>query len=565
MAHLVLLQEGEATSFELTAEETVIGRHPECTMQINSNMVSRKHARVLKEGNEFVVEDMGSGNGTYVNGKKIDGKTTLNHEDRIKLGPVLLRFESELNVGRRAVPLQPVSSRAGIAASAHAETAFNLELDDDENSSMMTSKATGFGKLDVQPEAKLKGVLEISRALAGSSDLEAILPKILDTLFGIFPHIDRGCILLKDEATGKMIPRAMKHRRASDDDTVKLSRTVLKTVLEQKTGILSFDAANDSRFQASESIANLTIRSMMCVPMLSVAGEPMGIINVDTQNAFNQFKPDDLDLLMAVAGQAAMSYEQAKLIVTATEKLKQDKEMEIAMGVQRAMLPTRLPTAKGWEFFASYDTAQAVGGDYYDAFLIDGGKKVCLAFGDVAGKGVPASLVMSRIATVVTNVMTFVGDVREAVNRINAQMCARAIEGRFVTFVLCVIELETGQMTIAIAGHMPIMIRKTDGTIFEFGTEIVGVPIGVIDEYEFDVATRTVEPGETCVIYTDGVSEAMNPLNELYGMDRLRVLIEKSVGGQADALGKVILGDVRKFANGRAQNDDITIMVFGRK
>ena len=564
MAQLVLLQEGEATTFDLTAPETVIGRHPECHFQINSNMVSRKHARVLKDGDTFRVEDMGSGNGTYVNGKKVETPTVLNHEDRIKLGPILLRFECEVVPGQRVVPLRQMPSANPRSATAEQHTVFNLELDDDDNSSTMTSKATGFGQLDVQPEIKLKGVLEISKALAGSSDLEAILPKILDTLFKIFPNVDRGVILLKDDATGRMLPRAMKHRRPSDDDTVKLSRTILKTVLEQKTGILSFDASNDSRFQASESIANLTIRSMMCVPMLSVAGEPMGVINVDTQNAFNQFREDDLDLLMTVGGQAAMSYEQAKLLITATEKLKQDKEMEIAMGVQRAMLPVHLPKVAGWEFFASYDTALAVGGDYYDAFFIDGGKKVCLAFGDVAGKGVPASLVMSRIATVVTNVMTFVSDVREAVNRINKQMCERAIEGRFVTFCLCVIDTQSGEMTVAIAGHMPIMIRKTDGTIIEFGGDIVGVPIGVIDDFTYEVTTRTIQPGETCVIYTDGVSEAMNPDSDLYGVDRLRDLMKASVGGQADQLGKVILGDVRKFANGRPQNDDITIMVFGR-
>ncbi len=564
MARLILLQEGEATTFDLTEEETIIGRHPECTFQINSNMVSRKHARVVMDSGKYLVEDMGSGNGTFVNGKKIDEPTLLNHEDRIKLGPILLRFESSVSPGQRVVPLRPSPARTP-APMADGPTLFNLEMDDDDKSSTMTSKATGFGQLDVQPEAKLKGVLEISKALAGSGDLDSLLPKILDTLFKIFPHADRGCVLLKDDTTDKMIPRAMKHRRASDDDTVKLSRTILKTVLEQKTGILSFDASNDSRFQASESIANLTIRSMMCVPMLSVAGEPMGVINIDTQNAFNQFRPDDLDLLMAVAGQAAMSYEQAKLLITALEKQKQDKEMDIARGVQLAMLPTELPKVDGWEFFASYDTAQAVGGDYYDAFLLEDGAKVCLAFGDVAGKGVPASLVMSRIATVVTNVMTFVDDVREAVNRINDQMCARAIEGRFVTFVLCVIELKTGEMTIAIAGHMPIMIRKTDGTIIEFGEEVVGVPIGVLDGFPYDVTTRIIEPGESCVIYTDGVSEAMNPASDLYGVERLRELMKASVGGQADALGKVILNDVRKFANGRPQNDDITIMVFGRK
>jgi len=566
MAKIVLLQDGQAVPFDLMTAETVIGRHPECTFQINSNMVSRKHARVSRDGDRFLVEDLGSGNGTFVNGKKIEGPTVLAHDDRIKLGPVLLRFE---------MPEQAVATPAAAAVSrpqpVASENGSSFKLDvsegEEDTSTIMgtADRSSAFGKLEVNPEAKLKGVLEISRALAGTADLNALLPKILDTLFVIFPHADRGCILFNDPATGKMVPRAMKHRRAGDDETVKLSRTILKTVLEQKTGILSADAASDSRFQASESISNLTIRSMMCVPLLSLSGEPMGVINIDTQNAFNQFRAEDLDLLMAVAGQAAMSYEQANLLVTAMEKQKQDKEMNIAMGVQRSLLPTELPKPEGWEIYASYDTAQAVGGDYYDVFMLEDGRHVCLAFGDVAGKGVPASLVMSRIATVVTNVMAFVSDVQEAIGRINHQMCTRAVEGRFVTFVLIVLDLETGEMKIANAGHMPVMIRKTDGSIEEFGEEAVGVPIGVIDEFPYDVLARTIEKGETCVIYTDGVSEAMNPASDLYGVDRLRDLMKASEGGHADELGRTILADVRKFANGRPQNDDITIMVFGRK
>jgi len=417
----------------------------------------------------------------------------------------------------------------------------------------------------VRPEAKLRGVLEISRSLAGTVDLEALLPKILDTLFNIFPHADRAAILFKDEATGKMIPKAVKHRREGDDETVKISRTIMRAVIEQKAGILSADATQDARFEASESISNLTIRSMMCVPMLSLAGEPMGIIHIDTQNPFNQFKDEDLDLLIAVAGQAAMSYESAKLLVTAMEKQKQDREMGIAMGVQRALLPEQLPQPANWEFFASYDTAQAVGGDYFDSMMLPDGKRLCFAFGDVAGKGVPASLVMSRISSVVSNVMAFVDDVGVAASRINNQMCSKAVEGRFVTFVLGIINPETGEMSIVNAGHMPIMIRKVDGGIEEFGEECVGVPIGVMEDYPFEVATRTIAPGETCVLYTDGVSEAMNHASELYGVARLRQLVHTSIAGKAEELGKTILADVRKHANGRPQNDDITIMVFGRK
>ena len=99
-----------------------------------------------------------------------------------------------------------------------------------------------------------KEYLEIARSLAGTVDLQALLPKILDTLFVIFPHADRGCILLKNETTGKMVPRCIKHRRSDDDESVKLSKTILNKVLQEKTGILSADAANDVRFNASESI-----------------------------------------------------------------------------------------------------------------------------------------------------------------------------------------------------------------------------------------------------------------------------------------------------------------------
>jgi sigma-B regulation protein RsbU (phosphoserine phosphatase) len=567
MATMFLLQDGQATAYPIISDEMVIGRHPDCQMHINSNMVSRKHARVLRSGDRFTIEDMGSGNGTFVNGKKLEGPADLKHDDRVKLGPILLRFENQqlakavaTSVGSPAPP-PPAPLETDIG------NMIDMSADEEDNATVtgQAVQATGFGRLEVRPEAKLRGVLEISRALAGTVDLEAILPKILDTLFNVFPHADRAAILFKDEATSKMIPRAVKHRREGDDETVKISRTIMKAVIDQKAGILSADATQDARFEASESISNLTIRSMMCVPMLSLAGDPMGIIHIDTQNAFNQFKDDDLDLLVAVAGQAAMSYESAKLLVTAMEKQKQDREMGIAMGVQRALLPEKLPQPANWEFYASYDTAQAVGGDYFDVLMLPDGKRLCFAFGDVAGKGVPASLVMSRISSVVTNVMAFVDDVGEAATRINNQMCAKAVEGRFVTFVIGVINPETGEMSLVNAGHMPIMIRKVDGTIEEFGEEAVGVPIGVMDDYPFEVATRTIAPGETCVLYTDGVSEAMNSNKDLYGMERLRQLVHTSPAGKAEELGKTILADVRKHADGYPQNDDITIMVFGRK
>src|SRR5436305_676037 len=123
MAKIVLLQEGQALPFELATDETVIGRHPECTFQINSNMVSRKHAKVVKSGDQFVVEDLGSGNGTFVNGKKIDGPTVLIHDDRIKVGPILLRFETPEGAAAPKPASVPVSSSP---AAANGNGAFNV-------------------------------------------------------------------------------------------------------------------------------------------------------------------------------------------------------------------------------------------------------------------------------------------------------------------------------------------------------------------------------------------------------------------------------------------------------
>jgi serine phosphatase RsbU (regulator of sigma subunit) len=550
MAVLVLLQGGEAIPHDLGAEDVLIGRHPECGVQLESNAVSRRHARVFVEGGGYAIEDLGSGNGTFVNGQKIEGPTQLSPQDRIKLGPVLMRFEESGGGGTAAE--QDIGS-----------TMVGVSLDDDDATIMASVDiGGGFGALGVKPEEKLKGVLEISRALAGSVDVEALLPKVLDTLFGIFNQADRGCILLKEPESGELVPRAMKHRRESEDATVTLSRTIVSKVIENKAGLLSADASSDTQFSASESISNLSIRSMMCVPMLGIDGEVAGVINLDTQNPVNQFNNDDLELLQAVAGQAALSYESARLASAFMAKQKQDSELDIARGVQVALLPEELPKVEGYSFYASYDAAQAVGGDYYDAMILSDGK-ICLAFGDVAGKGVPGALIMSRISSCVQNTMSFMPSIEEAVAAINNHMCANAVEGRFVTFVLVIIDPVAHHLTLVNAGHMSPMILTTDGRIEEFDEESVGLPIGVMEDYPFEVVERPIVAGEIIVIFTDGVDEAMNPAGDLYTLERMRNFLQAG-SRQADELGRSLLADVRTFADGRDQNDDITIMTFGR-
>ena len=167
MSKLVLLQDGQATPFELTMEEMVIGRLPECDIQLPSNMVSRKHAKIVKDGDHFVLHDLKSGNGTFVNGQRLTGSHRLSPNDRIKFGPVLCRFEAPPGAGAQ-------EADSAISALSNASGLGNLEISDDKPGDGASTivgavdNAGGFGLLDVRPQEKLKAVLEISRSLAGN-------------------------------------------------------------------------------------------------------------------------------------------------------------------------------------------------------------------------------------------------------------------------------------------------------------------------------------------------------------------------------------------------------------
>lgn len=549
MPRIVVLL-NEETSFELTKFPAVLGRSPDCDVQVDNAQVSRRHAQIVEQSGQYFIECLGASNRTAVNGKLLELKersgVPLQHNDRIKLGPVRLRFESEGSVPE---PL--------------AATSEGFELIDNSSATIMgSSAARGFGVFEVRPEEKLRGILKINQSLAGQVELAEIAPRILDVLFDIFPQADRGSIQVRFPGSERLVPVAQKRRAEGDDESVRLSRTILMKVINEKLGILSADAANDDRFTGSESISNLKLHSMMCVPLLDLAGNAFGVINLDTQNPMKRFTDEDLELLMAVASQAANAYENVRLLKSHLEKQKQDEEMKIARSVQKALLPEVLPEVAGWYFYASYDAAQAVGGDYYDCFMI-GDHKICVSFGDVAGKGVPGALIMSRVSSVVQNTMSFTDDVALAISRINRHMCHNMVAGRFVTYTLAVVDLQTNRISMVNAGHYPPLVRRSDGTVEEFAGGQIGIPIGIMDEYEYDVVERQIEPGDLFLLRTDGVDEAMAPDGSLYSSEKVLEFVTKGAANSAQ-LGRDLLADVRRHANGRPQNDDIAIMTFGR-
>ena len=561
MSRLIFLDDPQRAALELPEGESTLGRRPTNDIQMNHETVSGRHASFSVANDCIRVTDLQSTNGTFVNGQMIRETVELKHQDIVKFGEAHVRVEAPA-LAREATRDNPLLAQSRPAPSM--PDAFDVMTDDHATiTGMLDCDGNRMGSVNTNPEAKLRAVLDISSRLSGAHGLNEVLPAILDSLFGIFRLADRGCILLKHEESGEMGARAMKHRNPKEDATIRLSRTITRHVLETKKGVISADAASDSNFSGGESIVDLKIHSMMCVPMLSQDNEVVGMISIDTQSLAGQFQESDLDILISVAGQAAQAYENARLLDSYLQKQKQDNEMNIAHGVQKALLPQSLPQSDGYQFFASYDAAQAVGGDYYDAMVLPEGK-ICFSFGDVAGKGVPGALIMSRMNSCVRSTMKHVYDVETAINAINDHMCDSAVEGRFVTYVLAILDPESGAICISNAGHMPPVIRRADGSLETFDDEdLVGPPIGVVDGYPYEIEGKTLEKGDLMVLVTDGVDEAMDPDGNFYTAERMLEFV-RTGPATAEEMATSLLADVRSHANGRPQNDDITIMVLGR-
>lgn len=557
MAKLRVLKGKESgKSIELSESRSVIGRHPGCAVVVDEGAVSRQHAQIVREGDAFFLEDLKSRNGTFLNGKRIAERTRLLGNDRIKICDVLFTFE-----------LPPEQ-----AAARELESAASFVVAEDSGDggplSSITSAVDVTTSFDLQvrvkPEAKLRAVLEISQNLSNTLDLEQVLPKILESLFKIFPQADRGFIILEDPETERLVPKAIRHRHDQQNDSLTISRTIVNHVMSDGKAILSADAASDSRFDNSQSITDFRIRSMMCAPLTAQTGKSLGIIYIDTEDAHSHFQQEDLDVLASAATQAARAVENAKLHQELADRERLRRELAFAAEVQRGFLPVSRPGVARYQFYDFYEAARMIGGDYFDYIPLPG-DRLAVALGDVAGKGVAAALLMARLSAEVRFCLATVPDPAEAVNRLNLSLAASGMEDRFVTFVLAVLDLKDDAMTLVNAGHMePLLRRSGSEEITLLGGQEAGLPLGVAPEMPMKATQSQLEVGDVIVLYTDGVSEAMSPDDKLYGLDRLQQTLLRGPA-EVEALGDAILADVQRFASGRAQHDDLTLVCFGRR
>ena len=554
----VFNQSGPSEQLPLEGDRAVLGRHPDCDVVLDAASVSRQHAQIVKEGGQYFVEDLHSRNGTFVNGQLISGRQQLHDGDKLKICDLSLTFYSNQPHGRPNVT----------------ETS-SLALTDDEaathTSSIMSKVDVSSGnsglRLTVNPEAKLRAMIEIAQNLGKALSLDEVLAKLLDSVFKIFLQADRGFVILRIGPDGVLVPKAVKQRRGENEDQIRISRTIVNQVMLSKEAILSADAASDTRFDSSQSIADMRIHSMMCAPLVNSDGDSLGVIQIDTHDRRHRFGKDDLDVLASIASQAAIAVDNAQLHETSLKQQATERDLELARRVQQGLLPAAPPKLPGYYFFDFYEPANQVGGDYYDYVDLSNNdpsnRRLAVVLGDVSGKGVSAALLMAKLSGEVRYCLASEPNPAAAMSRINASFSQAGWQDRFVTFVLALLDGTRHELTVVNAGHMAPLLRHSHGIVEPIGEDETGLPLGVDSDFQYQQCTRKFAPGDFLVLFTDGISEAMNGDGELYGLERLEAQLADPSADVAD-LGRLILDDVKRFVGGRPQSDDLCLACVGR-
>jgi len=573
---------------ELVGDRMVMGRHPNCEIVLDNAAVSRHHAQILETHGSYYLEDLRSRNRTFLNDIAVQGRTELHDRDEIKVCDVVFRFYAKLPTNgdsssssswlqngipqqRAVVEERDTDADENPPPDEQPDDSPDAEPDGDISSIISTidAKSSSHLRLNVKPDVKLRAVLTIGRALAQTLQLDDVLERTLDELFKIFPQAEEGFVLLRNIETGKLTVRATKTRTGEEDDSVRVSRTIVEKAMNDREAILSHDALQDTRFEQSESLTKLQIRSMMCVPLIDVDGDALGVIQLDARDMREQFSQDDLDVLVSVASQIALAVDNARLHqkVLRQRELEQERqrnadEMDLAVQVQLDFLPKSPPEIPGYEFYDFYEAAMEVGGDYFDYIELPE-NRIAVPVGDVAGKGVPAALLMAKLSSSARFELLSKPTVSKALYELNAEIGSSGLGHRFITLSMAVIDPKTHEVTIANAGHPPAFLRHSDGTVEELGAEIAGTPLGVIPEQHFTTTSFTMQEGDIIVQYSDGITEAMNPQEELFGRKRLKNYLQRAQGTLKE-MGHTLLEEVEAFCGESAQRDDICLVFIKR-
>jgi len=565
---------------ELNRPRITIGRSARNDLCVEDPFASRLHAEVRKRGDAFWLSDLGSANGTMINGMRLTAPVQLRERDLVRIGETEIEYTERADTaparGRTSILFSDSSfspaPEATIIAGARNSAANLLSSLEISQKTQISPIPIVTGQNQLAPKLQEDALAVISRVsltLLSPLSLDETLQQVLECVFEVV-SADRGYVMLletpEDDPAGapELVCKAMKLRTPAADGAsteVEISRSISEQVLKQGASVLTSDAQQDPRFQERQSIVLGGLRSVMAVP-LAVEGRISGMIHVDNPFQINRFTERDLQLLTLIAGVAAIRIENVRLLEGQQEQKRMENELAVASEIQLRLHPETPPSIPGYDLMGYSFPCYEVGGDYYDFIEKSDGRHV-IALGDVSGKGTGAALLMSSIHAAVRAHTRTRLSASEIVSEINQYIYDNTPANRYVTLFYSELDPHSHQLTYINGGHnSPLLVRAT-GEVTRL--DIGGFPVGITPFGDYREGWVEIEPGDALVIYSDGVTESLNEAGEEFDEPRLIEVVQKNRGRTAAGLRDRIDEALTKFVGKADSVDDLTIVILKRK
>ena len=535
--------DGQTTTFPLDRERITLGRSSANELSYPDDIgLSRQHLALSGRDGKWTVEDLGSKNGTLLNGVRIEKKMPFQPGDRVSAGHLTIEFAGAGHAGQETVVFVDNTeqfSKSATTVVASLDGVLGPQIDDPNKTTVM------------QGSPQMRALIRAGRELAGHRPLAELFPLIMDLSVEAV-MAGRGVLMTLE---GEQLSV-----QAARGEGFQISSTVRDRVLKEKASLLVRDAQLDQALREHMSIVEGKVRSMIAVP-LQTNDRVIGLIYVDSPNAVREFTREDLNLLTVMANVAAIRIEHARLNEIEEAERAMAKDMQQAALIQQRLLGTP-PTVEGLDIAATTVPSRAVGGDYYDFIKYPDGR-VAMMVGDVAGKGMPASLLMSSLQARVHVVFEEPDDLAKKLTRLNKSTCANCPDNRFITFFTCIADPKTGLVTYANAGHNPPLVVRAKGG-FELIEGAGGMILGILPMSKYEEATITLDPGDVLVLFSDGVTEEVDPNDQQFGEERLANMVAELRDRPAAEIVQEVHRAVHAFTQGAPAADDITVVVARR-
>jgi sigma-B regulation protein RsbU (phosphoserine phosphatase) len=520
-----------------------MGRAPDNNLILRDSRVSRNHAQIARSDSNYVLEDLGSRHGVWVNGERVEKSRPLEASDRIEFG---VPDGYQIHFTRTGDEIKKLLARPAASDTSRTGGSANLE--------------------------KLRAVLEVARSLQSSFSTDDVLNTVIDAALAV-TGAERGFLLLFNEERELQLRSARSSGgRELPADELRVPRRLIQQALESRRDLfsMSFDPTAADERSPGNTVTDLELRSVVCVPLvrvnLSGAGATQmlsaastanaGVLYMDSKVTAVDLAGGNRELLQTLAIEASTVLENARLIEEQRVKQRIEEELDVARRIQHSLMPRHLPEEGWFVVCGSSESSHQVGGDYYDVVAI-GPEVWSLVVADVSGKGVSSALLASFLQGAFLSASSTT-DIPEVLSRINTFLSDRSEHGKYATMFYSKLD-SAGRLTYANAGHCPSLLVRMTGKIETL--EATSMPVGLMPGAEFELAHRNLEPGDRIVLYTDGVTEAQNDAGDFFGRKRLREAVRSAGSADCKELHASIHQAIIDFTAGAEQADDLTLVV----